>query len=184
MYAGIWAISVSVHYCLFLHTCGINQHYSQNSGLATTSNDEPYQEENKRTLHSVEELHWGVHCHFSLVCEGAPYMIRCLGWVSDIPLIHWQGLAVITISAIGRLAIPPQIRVAIYRTLVFTSHCNPRCHPILIANKLATIDESSRLLTYYIKSIFLQESSVVPVFPQSTWDQQCLNAPSECKWEA
>jgi len=74
--------------CPFLHTCGIYPHYLQKTSLASTSNDEPGQEENKIALPFVEEVHRGVHFHISLVPEGAPRLIRCPGQVRDTPLVH------------------------------------------------------------------------------------------------
>jgi len=50
--------------------------------LATTSDDELGQEEDKIALPIVEEVHWALHFHFSLL-EGASVWMRSLGQVQD-----------------------------------------------------------------------------------------------------
>jgi len=79
---GIWAAFLCIHHCPFRHSCGIYPHHPDNTLLATTSNHELAQEEDKIALPFVEEVHWVVHFCFSLM-EAASLLMRHLAQVRD-----------------------------------------------------------------------------------------------------
>jgi len=82
---GIKAAFLCVHHCPFRHTSGIYPQYPQDTSLATTSNDELGQEDDKIALPFVEEVHWAVHYRFFLL-EGASLLM--LLWGCLIPIIN------------------------------------------------------------------------------------------------
>jgi len=78
---------VCIHHCPFLHTCGIYPHDPQNTWLATTSNDELDQEEEKIAPPFVEGVHGKVHFHFT-GWEGASLLMSRLRQVWDTPQVR------------------------------------------------------------------------------------------------
>jgi len=168
---GIWSAFLCIHRCPLLHTGGIYPHDLQNTRIATTSNDELGQKEDKIEPPVMEEGHQGVHVHFHLVGKGAPLLFRCDCQVWDTVQVRCQALAEISLSAIGKLENRPKYPVAIHRTIVEKRCCDPRCHPTLTWTMLATICEPSMFLKHPMKCISPQESSVVLALSQFNWDQ-------------
>jgi len=168
---GIRAAFISVHHCPFLHTGGIYPHDLQNTWLATTSNDELSQEEDRIALLFVEEVYCGEHFHISLVPERVALLMGHLHHVRDTSHICRQELAEMSLSAIGKWMNPPKYHVAIHRTIVETRHCDPLCLPILTKNIQATIDEPFILLKHHMKDISPPGPLVLLTHPQSKQDQ-------------
>jgi len=167
---GIWAAFLCVHHCPFWHTYGIYPHYPQKTSLATTSNDELGQEDDKIALPCVEEVRLAVHFRFSLL-EGASLLMRRLGQVQDTLQVPWQALVTMSLPAIRKSKIPPNYWVAIHRAIDQTHCCNPLCLPTLTGTMLASIYEPSMLQKHPAKCTSPPGSSDVLVPPQSTPDQ-------------
>jgi len=181
MNPGIWAAFLCVHHCSFRHICGKYLHYPQKTSLATTSNDKFGQEEDKIALSIVEEVHWVVHFHFSLL-EAASLLMRHLGQVQDTLQGPWRALAKMSLSAIGKSEIPPKYQVDIHRAIVQKHCCDPWCLPTLTRDMLAAIHEPYMLQKHPVRSTSPPGSSDVLALPQSTWDQWGVLSPLVSGW--
>jgi hypothetical protein len=83
MNPGIREAFWSLDCCPFPRTCVIYPDDPQNAWLARTSSDELGHEEDKIAPPFVVEVHWGVHCQFTVVSEGPPVVMSHLGQVRD-----------------------------------------------------------------------------------------------------
>jgi len=166
-----------VHHCPFWHTCGIYPHYPQKTSLATTSNDELCQEEDKIAQPFVEEVHWAVHCCFSLLA-GTSLLMRHLGQVRDTLQVPWHALSKMSRSAMRKSEVPPKYRVASHCAIVQKQRCDPQCLPTLTRNMLTAICEPCMLQKHPARCTSPPGSSDVLGLPQSTRDQWGVHSPS------
>ena len=101
MNPAIWVAFLYIHCCPFQHIWVIYLHDPQHTSLDTTSDQESHLEEDKLVPPFMEKVHWELEIHFSIVQEGASFLMRHISQIRDSVQVPWQAFTELSLLAIG-----------------------------------------------------------------------------------